>query len=578
MSARAETSAGASPVAPVATRQASFSIPFKIDRAGNPATMPREVQLHVSTDRGVSWRLAERVRPEAGRFAYRSAGDGEYWFLVRTLDPQGKLRPEAPPTPELKVVVDTIIPALELEASRGEAGEVRAVWHAADVNLQRDSLKLSYQPIGSQDGWQPVAIDPMKTTNSGDVFRGETTWWPSSTSAPLVVRAEIADLAGNKTYTQAEVGPAALPAADPLVERLPPGEPIVEGSREEPIGAPLASRPDGATPPAMPTAFPVTVPSPTSVSTPSRVEAEVLPDGLSRPDPLTVSAEPALSAPTNVEPADIGSASAPVPLPQTVDAPLPTSQPVEPPPAKPTPVAAPVAMPVETPAETESTLSAADMLPAGVRPRMVNREHFELEYDISAIGSDGIGKIELWGTRDGGKHWRLFSTDDDLRSPAVATVDEEGLYGFRIVVETSSGLRSPEPQAGELPELWVGVDLSGPSARLLADETTSDAATGELTIRWEASDSILAARPVTLAYSNVRSGPWVTIAAGLENSGRYVWRPDHRVGEKIYLRLEVRDEAGNTTIVESEQPVTIERVRPQGRILNVRPISDATDK
>ena len=41
-----------------------------------------------------------------------------------------------------------------------------------------------------------------------------------------------------------------------------------------------------------------------------------------------------------------------------------------------------------------------------------------------------------------------------------------------------------------------------------------------------------------------------------------------------YLKLEVRDQAGNTASFITPEPVAIERVRPQGRIRGVRPIGE----
>jgi hypothetical protein len=86
---------------------------------------------------------------------------------------------------------------------------------------------------------------------------------------------------------------------------------------------------------------------------------------------------------------------------------------------------------------------------------------------------------------------------------------------------------------------------------------------------------LLAARPIALAYAQSPSGPWTVLASGLENSGHYDWRPDNRMSDQLYLRLEVRDEAGNIQTVESSEAVTILRTRPQGRILGVRPVGDS---
>jgi hypothetical protein len=66
-------------------------------------------------------------------------------------------------------------------------------------------------------------------------------------------------------------------------------------------------------------------------------------------------------------------------------------------------------------------------MPPGERPRMVNSRLFELEYDVDSVGPSGIGKVELWGTRDGGKTWRRFAQDNNNHSPLLVNVEEEGI-------------------------------------------------------------------------------------------------------------------------------------------------------
>ena len=60
-------------------------------------------------------------------------------------------------------------------------------------------------------------------------------------------------------------------------------------------------------------------------------------------------------------------------------------------------------------------------------------------------------------------------------------------------------------------------------------------------------------RPISLSFSASAGGPWTPIASGLENTGSYRWRLDSRVPDPIYLRLEVRDEAGNVGTFETAE-------------------------
>ena len=44
---------------------------------------------------------------------------------------------------------------------------------------------------------------------------------------------------------------------------------------------------------------------------------------------------------------------------------------------------------------------------------------------------------------------------------------------------------------------------------------------------------------------------------------------------QLYLRLEVRDEAGNVAVHETAQPVIIDQSRPTARLRGVRPVSQS---
>jgi hypothetical protein len=118
-----------------------------------------------------------------------------------------------------------------------------------------------------------------------------------------------------------------------------------------------------------------------------------------------------------------------------------------------------------------------------------------------------------------------------------------------------------------------GVDLTKPAARITSAELGKDKEEGQLFIAWEATDKMLADRPITLAFGQNPSGPWTTIATGLENTGLYNWTIESRVPPLIYLRLEVRDEAGNLAICERKEPIALDQLRPSAKIREVRPVA-----
>jgi hypothetical protein len=481
----------------IATRQTLFSIPFQIPPHSEPGHEATEVQLFASANRGARWDLYSRTDPAKGSFLFRAAGDGEYWFLIRTLDRTGELRPQHNNTPGLVVVVDTVPPVLQLDASRGEAGQITAKWQLTEPNLSLDTLRLQYRTSTSQS-WQPVAIDRKSINSSSPAQSGEVTWWPRVGSGRVEIRAEASDTAGNATVTHAQVnldsGPVAYPA--------PHGNPVAQG-------ASVPASPDASAPPAWHNT-PATSPAGSSVA------MQVNPP-IRNQFVATAPSGPSLTAP---------------------------------------------------PHESQAA-------PPGKRPRMVNTRLFELDYNLDSQSTATVRRIELWGTADGGKTWSSFGTDDDGRSPMVVTVNQEGTYGFRITVETAPGLAKGKPRPGDQPEIWIGVDLTKPTGQIVSVEQGSGDKNGQWTFRWQAADQMLTAKPIALFYGENPSGPWYPIAALMENSGQYVWSPDDRVPPRVYLRLEVRDEAGNVGAFDWLKPIELSRPQPTARIRDIRPLNDS---
>ena len=204
---------------------------------------------------------------------------------------------------------------------------------------------------------------------------------------------------------------------------------------------------------------------------------------------------------------------------------------------------------------------------------MLNSRIFELEYDLESVGPSGVKQIELWGTRDAGRTWKRFAVDQSKRSPLVVTVPEAGIYGFRLVVESGAGRSDSPPQSGDPPKIWIGVDLTKPTVRVTSAAQGSDADASNLNIAWQASDNMmLAARPISLSFSQTPGGPWIPMASGLANTGHYSWPIDNQTPSRIYLRIEARDEAGNIGVYETKQPIAVDQMVPKARIRDVHPV------
>jgi hypothetical protein len=238
----------------------------------------------------------------------------------------------------------------------------------------------------------------------------------------------------------------------------------------------------------------------------------------------------------------------------------------------------PTVQPPTTQPPSPAPSNSGSFLPPGERPQMTRSKRFNLEYDIQGVGPSGVARVELWATRDGGRLWERWGTDDDKQSPYSVEVDREGIFGFRIVVIGGNGLGGQLPQSGDEAECWIGIDQTAPQGAITAAQYGRADNVGMLSISWQAQDEVaLHPRPITLLFSGHPDGPWTTIAAGLPNDGQYQWQVDQRVPANIYLRLEVLDEAGNLHVHQLERPIANDGLIPRGRIRNIQPVEDAAD-
>ncbi len=470
---------------PICWRQLSFSIPFKIAPVEAADQQPAEVRLYVSANQGVQWDLAKRVSPQEHTFTFSAQHDGEYWFQIRTADKQGRITPEVGGTPELRVIVDTMKPRLDLTASRGEAGEVKASWQAVDPLLNPDSFKLEYQT--SSDAWRPVAVDRQPAGQNRSTSTGTLTWFPTDAPAGSVaVRAEVSDQAGNVTQSQAQ---ANLPG----VGSRPDLTASNHGAAQQPpaernwISTPSANWGASPVPPSNNVAQSKSMSGPSSFTgrnatpPPQRQLAgdpgatlwpanNATDQPLGRnPIPSDDTAGPVLNAADTRGVADRSRFASSQPSYSGSQSPYSgntdrygdiasrTVENVNPPIQRQMPPdsgfgrvpdngfakndrspntrnsdfnpssSAPLSIPASSgPADSavgrggmSGSASANGMLPPGERPLMVNSRSFDLEYDVEGVGPSGIARVELWGTRDGGRSWSSYGIDNDNRSPIL---------------------------------------------------------------------------------------------------------------------------------------------------------------
>jgi hypothetical protein len=596
-------------------KQHLFLIPYQWGSAAEPGAA-QVVLLFVSKDRGATWQKISEAKPDVKAFNYRAEGDGEYWFAVRTIDKQGRAWPQGPYQPELRVVVDTTLPRVdEVRARLADNGMVEIQARASDLNLDPGTWKFEWQ-VDAAGAWQPItqgitAAPPV--ANAGVAMAGSQLhayWQPPTGVRPIGLRGIISDRAGNSATYQARVEPGPGMAGplltSPVVSTAPtPREAFP--AQSAPVVTSISNPQTNAVQPwasvALPQAqaVPAATPQPAAQIWPAAnaavapfrlwtggtspqddgVTAYGTPPVLNGPAPplaVTVSkrAEPqvgarfATVAKPSVDSENNRAPATPAPPQFTTLEPYRESSAdrTTPPVVNnaTTQVAKPAirdVTPIDSPAAQHSPTSP---------PKLVGSRTFALEYDLEGGGGGGVTKVELWGTRDGGRTWNRYAQDDDNRSPLIVTVDNEGLYGFRIVVQNAGGPAAVPPRSGDEPELWVSVDLKRPVVELTAIERGQGNLSDHLILRWRASDNNLEPRPIALFYSSRPTGPWSAIATSLENTGEYAWRVERYVPARFYLRIEAHDTAANLAAYQTRDPVEFSPANLAGRLRSAEPM------
>ena len=177
-----------------------FNIPFKND----PNNLNiKQVRLYVSTDQGRNWVLSGSAAPDARQFFFSSPSDGYFCFSVQTVDAQGKLFPSSLDElrPDLKVIVDTVLPVVQVQGLAPRGNEVGVSWTVKDDTLDTalpDSVRVEYRLIGAIN-WTPIAVP----------LGGNQVYWDPRTNASVEVRVQARDRAGNIGEDKTTVGQGA---------------------------------------------------------------------------------------------------------------------------------------------------------------------------------------------------------------------------------------------------------------------------------------------------------------------------------------------------------------------------------
>jgi hypothetical protein len=515
----------------------AFQIPITLDPERRAEI--KEVILFVSKDQGKHWEQQARVAPDQPSFEYTAATEGEYWFTVAVVTRLGKQEPENVFTAKVsgKILVDTLKPVINVTSAERVGEEIVVKWEVKDEHPDPDTLTLDYHTAeGLPNVWTPVVVSPGTTQAS---FR------PGSQGA-VQCRLQVKDLVGNVGTATGEVAAASVTTA---------GNPTLPAPT--PAAAPTP-------PPPLPT---VGMSGPTS-PLPSPVPP--LPGGDVNTAPYRQVSQSTRNPdqPPAWTGANIGGVS-------VLGSPTQPGQPI----ASSHGMTAGAASP---PSESLPPPPGQAALPAPAVPlpplQIIKDRQINLQYTVRDLGPSGLGSVELYVTRDEGRTW-VRAQGVQTVPPSVAAEGKgtpgpiqlalpvelagEGVYGFCIVVKSKAGLGTPPPQPGTPPRLRVEVDTTPPEATLFKPQP-KEGHRNTLLLTWDAHDRNLAANPVTLEWSARRDGNWQPIARDLPNTpSSYDWNlPAGVVPPRVYLRLTVRDSAGNVCVAETPEPELIDLSAP----------------
>lgn len=590
------------------TRKPNFGIPFELSPDAYNA---REVRLYGSDDLGRNWRLADRRAIDARGFQFQAPSEGEYWFAVRTADANGQLTSQLPLQPELKVLVDTQLPRLDMRVNIDAEGLARATWLAQDPHLAGHTFRLQFQDRSGR--WQPVRVRVPNESDQREQWEGAADWRVDPSSTEVIVVAEIEDEAKNLTRVHkraalSQVARGSRPRFDNAI-------PVSSRANENPV------RPSRSTAEIPRQSVLARSPNPRSLgrsneygTLQNRYGNEPQREQPRGENPFATQEQRARKSAVGSNwnemtkgirdffggvkhTAENYGHAQPWRDDETTEkspyfGPV-AQQRTEPgfgglnPPSK-------LNAPLRPTSTQEATTRSRPT--ARRRPHITSSPNFEIDYDVQGVGTKGARLVELWFSRDDGSTWELYGSDADRQSPMEVRLTREGLYGFRLAVH---GYDSPPPRApqnNEPADVWVAADWTKPVGRITratirdiqsqnptgnqtlgygfgqTSATARSQPSQEMLIEWVAEDALLEEQPITISYSDAPDGRWIPIAAAIHNKGSYRWVIDRQLPERVYLQMEIRDVAGNVTSTVYEPSVSSTSQTPAGRIREIRPI------
>lgn len=534
----------------------------------------RELLLYASLDQGLSWDQISKILPDQKAFEFSVPNDGAYWLRVAAINRNGEQEPKSlfKVQPNWKMVIDTLKPIARFASVTRNSNEVSVNWEILEAHPEWSTFRLEYMPAPSGQA-TPINATPGLT--------GSARFTPN-TNGPVVVRLFLRDKAGNESIVTADVTgregfvpnpiPSTAPnAAPPSVAQQPPTLPNVI---TPPVSTSFENSTAFAPPPISNPPLPLASIPETLSSPPSFDQGNVMMPGHTSTKTQTVAERPTrpFTQPAQLAPVDGSRWQSPNAAP-----PPPVERPIT------------IANTASTIQPTIQQVQYQPNVPATPRKPLpplqyVNSPEVVLEYELSKVGPSGVGRVDIYLTHDDGQAWEHVASDDRVvgktiggRHQGIVELPGDGIYGFSLMVKSQAQKRQEDmnfdkkgkgPRGGELPEIRVEVDTVPPTAELFAPRRDT-AKTNSLMLSWTAADKNLGTNPVTLEWAERREGPWSPIANNIANTGKHSWQLPDRLPVEVYMRLRVKDLAGNEGVAVTPDPQLVDLSEPEGRLVNV---------
>jgi hypothetical protein len=227
------------------------------------------------------------------------------------------------------------------------------------------------------------------------------------------------------------------------------------------------------------------------------------------------------------------------------------------------------------PPEEEPTPPQTHSLPP---LRLVNKKQARIDFEVPHAGRSGLGSVDVYTTTDEGKTWEKAPADRNVTLPissknhnpgpvsgsVTVTLPSDGkVYGFYLVVKNCAGVGNTLPNPGDAPQVRIERDTVVPEAELhpIKPDPNNPSA---VVLSWKAKDRNLASHPISLEWAPRREGPWTAIGEPhMANTGHYTWKVSEEIPSRVYLRLSVRDRAGNVAVAQTPGHLVIDLQPPE---------------